>query len=99
LSASGKTQLLMENVPLAGNRAASFPPRNLVLRASAPAGDETVVFVASRTPIQGLAGSGITRTPLQLQHTHQGLRQALQRILQNGAREDYAFAEAVIRVQ
>jgi hypothetical protein len=99
LSASGKTQLLMENVPLVGNRAVSFPPRNLVLRASAPAGDETVIFVASRGPIQGFAGGGATRTPLQLQQTHQGLRDALERMFQGTGRENYAFAEAVIRVQ
>ena len=99
LSASGRTQLLMENVPLVGNRAVSFPPRNLVLRASAPAGDEKVIFVASRAPIPGFAGGGVTRNPIQLQQTHQGLRTALEHMLQNAAREDYAFAEAVIRVQ
>jgi uncharacterized protein DUF4384 len=99
LSASGKTQLLMENVPLVANRAVSFPTRDLVLRAAAPAGDETVIFVASREPIQGFAGRGITRTPMQLQQTHQGLRVALERMLQNAGRADYALAETVIRVQ
>ena len=99
LSASGKTQLLMENVPLAANRAVSFPTRSLVLRAAAPAGDETVIFVASRAPIQGFAGGGVTRTPMQLQQTHQGLRSALERMLQGAGRADYALAESVIRVQ
>jgi hypothetical protein len=99
LSASGKTQLLMENVPLVANRPASFPTRDLVLRAAAPAGDETIIFVASRAPIEGFAGGGVTRTPMQLQQTHQGLRSALDHMLQRAGRADYALAETVIRVQ
>jgi hypothetical protein len=99
LSASGKTQLLMENVLLVANRPVAFPTRNLVLRAGAPAGDETIIFVASRAPIQGFAGGGVTRTPMQLQHTHQGLRNALEQMLRSGGRERYALAETVIRVQ
>jgi hypothetical protein len=89
----------MENVPLAANRAVSFPTQSLVLRAAAPAGDETVIFVASRAPIQGFAGGGVARTPMQLQQTHQGLRSALDHMLQRAGRADYALAETVIRVQ
>ena len=77
LSASGRTQLWLENVRLRAGRPISYPRAGNIVRAAAPAGDETIVFVASRNRIDGFAGTGATTAPLDLQYTHEGFRAAL----------------------
>src|SRR5664280_2356274 len=51
LSASGRTQLWLENVRLRAGRFVDYPRPGFVVRAAPPAGDETIVFVASRAPL------------------------------------------------
>lgn len=99
LSASGRTQLWLENVRLRAGQPIIYPRAGAIVRAAAPAGDETMIFVASRKPIDGFAGSGATTTPLDLQFTHEGFRAAMQQKFGAASREDWAFAEVSIRVR
>lgn len=99
LSASGRAQLWFENVRLRAGQPLLFPRRGQTVRAAAPAGDETILFVASCQPIDGFAGKGATMTPLDLQVTHEGLRTAIDQKFGALARNDWAFAEIKIRVR
>ena len=98
LSASGRTQLWLENVPLRAGQPLRYPRSGQIVRAAAPVGDETVIFVASRNPIDGFASRGATTTPFDLQLTHEGMRTAIQQKFGAMPRENWAFAEIKIRV-
>lgn len=98
LSASGRTQLWLENAPLHAGQPLRYPRSGQIVRAAAPVGDETVIFVASRNPIDGFASRGETTTPFDLQLTHEGMRTAIQQKFGAMPRENWAFAEIKIRV-
>lgn len=98
LSASGRTQLWLENLPLRAGQPLRFPRFGQILRAAAPAGDEAVIFVASRDPIDGFAGRGATTTPFDLQFTPEVLRMAIQQKFGAMSRDNWAFAEIKIHV-
>ncbi len=99
LDASGRTQLWLENVRLRAGRPIIYPRSgNNIVRASPPAGDDTVIFVATRERVDGFAGAGSTTTPLDLQYTQEGFRAALQQKLAAAPRDDWAFAEIKLRV-
>ena len=100
LSASGRSQLWMENVRVHAGVPISFPRPGQIVRASPPAGDEVVLFVATRSRIEGFLGGGSTsNTPFDLQYTHDAFRSALQAQLDALPHEDWAVAELNIRVQ
>jgi Domain of unknown function (DUF4384) len=100
LSASGRSQLWMENVRVHAGVPISFPRPGQTVRASPPAGDEVVLFVTTRSRIAGFLGGGSTSAmPLDLQFTHDAFRSALQSQLDALPREDWAVAELNIRVQ
>ena len=76
LSASGRSQLWLENVRLHTGQPIYYPSPGFIVRASPPAGDETVLFVVTRAPFHGFVG-GTSATPFDLQYTHDGLRAAI----------------------
>ena len=98
LSASGRSQLWLENVRLHAGQPINYPRPGFTVRAAPPAGDETVLFVASRTPIRGFVVD-TSATPFDLQYTHEGLRSAIQERLDAMPRSDWAIAEVSVRVQ
>jgi hypothetical protein len=97
LSASGRTQVWFENIRLRAGNPIVFPPRNLIVRAAPPAGDETVIFIASRERPEGIEGAGVA-TPMDLPFSHSGLRAAIQQKYAGVPRERWAFSEIQIRV-
>ena len=99
LSASGRTQLWLENIRIHAGRPIGYPTSGKIVRAAAPAGDETVIFVASRKPIDGFAGVGSTLTPVDLQLSHEGFRAAIEQKFNGISRENWAFAEIRVRVR
>jgi hypothetical protein len=98
LSASGRSQLWLENVRLRTGQPIYYPSPGLIVRAAPPAGDETVLFVVTRSPFHGFVG-GPSTTPFDLQYTHDGLRAAIQERLDAMPRSDWAIAEVSVRVQ
>ena len=98
LSASGRSQLWLENVRLHTGQPIEYPSPGFIVRATPPAGDETVLFVVTRTPFHGFVG-GTSATPFDLQYTHDGLRAAIQERLDAMPRSDWAIAEVSVRVQ
>lgn len=98
LSASGRTQAWLENTRLHAGEPIVYPRRGLIVRAAPPGGDETMIFVAARDRMDGLAGPGALTGPLDLQYTHTSLRDAIQQRYRDVPRERWAFAEIQIRV-
>jgi hypothetical protein len=98
LSASGRSQLWLENVRMHTGQPIYFPSPGSIVRATPPAGDETILFVVTRAPIHGFVG-GTSMTPFDLQYTHDGLRAAIQERLAAMPRSDWAVAEVSVRVQ
>ena len=98
LSASGRSQLWLENVRLHTGQPIYYPSAGFIVRAAPPVGDETVLFVVTKAPFHGFVG-GTSATPFDLQYTHDGLRAAIQERLAAMPRSDWAVAEVSVRVQ
>ena len=99
LSASGRTQLWLENVRVRAGVPLIFPRGGQIVRASPPAGDETVLFVATRSRLGGFLGAGASSSsPFDLQSAHDAFRSALQSQLDILPRPDWAIAELNNRV-
>jgi hypothetical protein len=99
LSASGRSQLWLENVRVRAGIPLVYPRAGMLVRAAPPAGDEHVMFVVTRSRISGFLGGGSDATnPIDLQYTHDGLRGALQSQLNATPRGDWAVAEVTVRV-
>lgn len=98
LSASGRTQAWFENVRFHAGKSIVYPQRGVIVRATPPAGDETVILTVSRDRMEGFSGAFESAIPLDLQYTHEGLRAAIQQKFNELRRERWAFAEIQIRV-
>lgn len=95
---SGKVVLLMENVRLKARQPIEVPKGGLVLRAMPPAGDNTVLFLATRDRLTGFAGGATTTTPTDIQVSGDGLINELTAKLSSRPRERWGFTTATIRV-
>ena len=98
LSASGKVQLWLENVPIRAGGTISYPTRGGVIRATPPAGDEKILMVVTRTRIAGFA-HGTVRSPLVLPYTHEAFRQALAGKTSALASDDWTSTELTVRIE
>ncbi len=99
LDASGKSQIWLENVPIRSRQPLVYPRQGLVVRASPPAGDDTLIFVVSRQPIGGFGGAARTETPADAQISAAAFRGALSARMAALPRGDWVFTETRVRVQ
>lgn len=98
VNSSGKTMLLAENLPLQANRLIEVPKAGLRLRASAPTGDNDVVFLATRDRFAGFAGGSTTSTPADIQTSGGGLAAQLETRLSATVRDRWALTHVTVRV-
>jgi len=98
VNSSGKTVLLVENLPLKAERSIEVPKAGLRIRASAPTGDNEVVFLATRDRFAGFAGGGTTTTPTDIQTSGAGLAAQIETRLSMTARERWALTHVTVRV-
>jgi hypothetical protein len=96
LTASGKTQVLAENLGLPPN---GDPQIVFKLLATAPAGKDKVLVLSTRSRINGFSpGSNSGQaTPLKL--THGQFRATLDRKIRSLPRNDWSFAETFVLVK
>jgi hypothetical protein len=99
LSASGKVQLWFENLPVRAHQRVSYPSNGLEMRATPPAGDDTVIFVFTRNRFDGFLGRTATRSPHALQFSHAAFRHALDGKIAMLQRRDWASVRTIVRVQ
>ena len=98
MSASGRAQVWMENVPIAAGQRLVFPVGSLGIKASAPAGREDLMLIVTKQRIDGFFGYDTTRTPRVVEHDHQTFKQALTAKFVNMPRRLWGFARTSVRV-
>jgi len=99
LSASGRTQLWLENVHVRAGSPLVFPKLGQFVRATAPGGDDLIVFIASRQPIRGFLGGAASHgAPFDLDFSHEEFKVALRKQFASTANEDWAVAQLMVRV-
>lgn len=97
-SASGKVQLWAENLRLKAGVPVDIPRRGLAIVASAPAGDETIVFVATRDRFPGFLGGATVTNPADIQVSRDSLMAQLQAKLAATPRPRWGLTQVVVRV-
>ncbi|GGE24652.1 hypothetical protein GCM10011390_50110 [Aureimonas endophytica] len=98
-SASGKVQVWAENIRLASGKPVSMPPSGLRIVASAPAGDDTIYFYATRDRFsRGFFKGTTVRKPADLQLTEAQFRSAMAERLAAQSKQGWASTTQVIRV-
>jgi len=98
LSASGRVQVWVENMPIAAGRRSLFPTGAIGIRAAAPAGREDLLLIVTKNRIDGFLGSGITSMPRVLGHDHQAFKEALTAKFINLPRREWGYARTAVQV-
>lgn len=97
-SASGKVQLWAENIRLRAGQPVELPNRGFSIVASPPAGDETIVFLVTRSRFAGFFDGFTVTKPTDVQVSREGLSATLQSKLSGLPRSAWASTQTSIRV-
>jgi hypothetical protein len=98
MSASGRAQVWMENVPIAAGQRLVFPVGSVGIKAAPPAGREDLMLIVTRKRIDGFFGYETTRTPTVVDHDHKTFKQALTAKFVDVPRWQWGFARTSVRV-
>jgi hypothetical protein len=99
MSASGKAQVWMENVPIIGGRRLIFPVGSrLGIQAEPPAGREDLMLIVTRKRIKGFFGYETTRTPSTVDYDHKSFKAALTAKFVKMPKHLWNFARTSVRV-
>jgi hypothetical protein len=98
LSASGKAQVWMENVPIAGGQRLTFPIGRVGVRAAPPTGREDLLLIVTRTRIDGFFGYDTTRTPSTVDYSHKSFKRALERKFEDMPKHLWSSSLTSVRV-
>lgn len=97
VSASGRVQVWMENVPIPAGRHKVFPTRGQIT-AAPPAGRDDIVLVVTRERIKGFLGHGPTRTPRDLDYDPASFKLAVREKFEDLPRRNWGYARALVQV-
>lgn len=97
VSASGRVQVWMENVPIAAGENKVFPIRGQIT-AAPPVGREDIVLIVTRERIKGFLGHGSTRTPRDLDYDPVTFKQAVRERFEDLPRRDWGYARTLVQV-
>jgi hypothetical protein len=98
MSASGRAQVWMENVPIIGGRRLVFPIGGIGIKAAAPAGREDLMLIVTRKRINGFFGYDTTRTPSVVDYDHKSFKAALTAKFIDMSKRQWNFARTSVRV-
>ena len=100
LTASGKAQVWMENVPIIGGHRLVFPVGSrLGIQAQPPVGREDLMLIVTRKRIKGFFGYETTRTPSTLDdYDHKSFKAALTAKFIKMPKHMWNFARTSVRV-
>lgn len=100
LSASGRVQLWMENVPLDANRTIKYPDpdSNFTIEASGPEGKDKVIALLTRYRLNGFSGRRTVESPRDLDMDVDEFRDELKGILSKIDRTDWQWALTFVEV-
>jgi len=97
VSASGRVQVWMENMPIAAGQQNLFPTRGQIT-AAPPAGSDDIVLVVTRERIKGFLGFGSTRTPRDLNYDPVAFKDAVRQRFEDLPRRDWGYARTLVQV-
>lgn len=97
VSASGRVQVWMENVPIARGEHLLFPARGSIT-AAPPTGRDDIAFIVTRNRINGFVGRGTTRTPRDLAYDAVEFKRAVRDRFEDLPRRDWGYARTLVRV-
>jgi hypothetical protein len=98
LSASGRVQVWMENVPIAAGQRLTFPAGRPGIEAAAPAGREDLMLIVTRDRIDGFLGYEATRIPRLLDYSHETFKRALTAKFVDLPHRQWGYARASVQV-
>jgi hypothetical protein len=98
MSASGRTQLWMENVPIAGGQLLRFPTAGLSIVAAGPTGEDEVILLVTRKRIDGFLGRKTTRMPQLIGLGHEDFLQTLEEQMSALPRGEWNMARTSVEV-
>jgi len=98
LSASGRAQMWMENVPIAAGQRLLFPTGEIGIEAAAPAGREDLMLIVTKDRIDGFFGYGTTRSPRVLAYDHDAFKQALTAKFVDRPQREWGYARTTVQV-
>jgi Domain of unknown function (DUF4384) len=97
VSASGRAQVWLENVPISPGRNIRFPT-NGNITAAPPVGQDDIVLIVTRDRVKGFLGWGSTRTPRVLSYSPGAFREAVRERFEDLPRRDWSYDRTVVRV-
>jgi len=97
VSASGRVQVWMENVPISAGQHTLFPTRGQIT-AAAPAGRDDIVLVVTRERVKGFLGNGPVRTPRDLDYDPGSFKQAVRERFEDLPHRDWGYARTLVQV-
>jgi hypothetical protein len=99
ISASGRVQLWMENVPIKAGERMSYPlDDEFEIRATSPRGKDRVVAVLTKKRLDGFEGYDTTTAPQDLDLTAKAFRHAIDRKLQKLPNGQWTGDKAIVEV-
>jgi hypothetical protein len=98
LSASGRVQVWMENVPIPAGQRLQFPTGSMGIAAAAPAGREDLMLVVTKERIDGFFGYETIRSPRMLDYSHQAFKQAVAAKFVDRPQREWGYARATVQV-
>jgi hypothetical protein len=98
LSASGRVQVWMENVPIAAGQRLVFPIGGPAIEAAAPAGREELMLIVTRDRIDGFFGYKGTRRPRLLDMSHHAFKRALTAKFADLPHRQWGYARTSVEV-
>lgn len=98
ISASGRAQLWMENVPLKAGRKLRFPDGDYTINATGPEGKDKIVLIVTRTRLNGLLGRETTDIPEDIDLDRGEFREAIETMMRRYPRTDWTWAHTFVEV-
>jgi hypothetical protein len=97
VSASGRAQVWLENVPISAGRNIRFPV-NGSITAAPPVGQDDIVLIVTRDRVNGFLGWGTTRAPRVLGYNPGAFKEAVRERFEDLPRRDWSYDRTVVRV-
>jgi hypothetical protein len=98
LSASGRVQVWMENVPISSGRRLLFPAGAAGIEAVAPAGREELMLIVTRDRIDGFLGYEGTRIPRLIDYDQRAFKRALTEKFVDLPHRQWGYARTSVQV-
>jgi hypothetical protein len=98
MSASGRAQVWLENMPIPAGEHLEFPAGELVIRAAPPAGREDVMLIVTRERINGFFGYKTTNSPRVLPFGQQNFKRVLTEKFNDMPHRQWNYARTAVQV-